>query len=250
MKFCTAFRFRNASMFAAIVLLGIAICTAVLPRIAGAQDSGAGDSWQEVNRVLVVPPILKPDSVATADGCAEDCSNSINPGDPGGSVAVSGTADEPAANDAATAEDPAGETVAGDGAAGPGPAVQEARSPDSSQVQADAGLGSIQDYQQQELSDQIAAGAIVQVPEPVIVPVPTVVYAAPGFAPPVSAVVPRTLSNPTAWMPPPIARPMPLPSIVSRGLPRASVSIPGSSSAGLRGGFGAMPEFRSGFGRR
>jgi hypothetical protein len=251
MKLCTAFRLRSASILAAAVLLAIVICTAVLPCTAGAQDSAGGDSWQEVDRVLVVPPVYPPDSPTAADGCAEDCSNSVNPADPGGSVAVSGTADEPAAKDAQAAEDPAGETVAAGGAADAGPAFPDAQVPDSSQVEADNGIGSIQEYQQQELSDHIAAGPIVQVPQPVIVPAPMAAYSVTGASPPrVSAVVPQPLSNSTAWMPPPIGRPMPLPSIVSRGLPRASVSIPGSSSAGFRGGFGAMSGFRGGFGHR
>jgi hypothetical protein len=251
MKFRIASRWHSAIVPAATMLLASVTWTSAFPRAARAQDSGGGESWQEVDRVLVVPQIYQPDAATAADGCAEDCpdsSNQASPAEP--PTVVSGTADEPAPAGAGTAEAPE-ETVAADGTEGAEAAVQDPPAPEPSQVQAADAIGSLPDYQQQqEIADQVATGTIVQVPEPIVVPVPLAGYVVRGFAPPVSAAVRPSLPNPTTWMPPPIARPMPLPSIVSSRLPQASVSMPGSSSAGFRGGFGAIGGFRGGFGHR
>jgi hypothetical protein len=235
-----------------------------------AQDVSEGaPSWEKLDSVLVLPPVYRPGTAADAesepaDTCAEDCAN---PGDPDAGqspAAVAGTADNPANASAGTADNPADDptdaSAAADGslpqesgskpptAAATGGDQQGADSVDA--ALGSTGVGSPEDYEaQQATAQELGAAGFAQAPS-VIIGAPIGPYYVPGaFASgaPVFAPVP---SLPTSsWMPQPMARVAPLPSLVPRGLPRTMAAFPGGGF-GLRGGFPHMAGFHGGFGRR
>lgn len=253
----------TAAAFATFALT-FAVATAGTSR---AQDTGKVDSsWERVNSVLVVPPVYRPD--ATADACAEDCPSSINPGGHGSPVAVTGTADNPSNASAGTADNPSGnptdnDSVTADGSAldGSGLQVQQAAAAAGDDQEnadgVDNELGSVRDYEEQQAAAQeLGSYGIVPVPS-VIIGVPIGSYNVRGTSTPVSPAFPgaRSLPASPAWMPQPMQKVAPLPSIVPRMVPRTMSGFPGGGfrggfSGGFRGGSPQMSGFHGGFGHR
>lgn len=214
-----------------------------------AQDTSRGGSdWEQVERVLVLPPVYQPGVAANAhpDGCAADCTNPSDSGSAESPIAVAGTADDPTDASAAvdgSAPDGSGwqeqQTAAGD-------AQQDADSLDSS-------VGSAQDYQaqQQMAAQQVGSAAMVQVPATIIGPSAWPYYTIGTYAPAGPTYFPgRSFPSSPAWMPPPMPRVVPRPSIVPHAIPRTIGSFPGSFPGGFRGSFAPMSGFHGGFGHR
>lgn len=233
-----------------------------------AQDAGeAAPSLSKLDSVLVLPPVYRPDAAANAesapaDTCGEDCSRSSEPDVGQPPTAVAGTADNPANASAGTADNPA-DNPTDESAAAVGSTPEE--SGEQQQATANGGdpaspdnldsslgsaeVGSPQDYEaQQAAAQELGASGIVRAPS-VIIGAPIGPYYVPGTF---GAAVPRfgsAGSLPTSsWMPQPMTRVQPLPSIVPYGLPRTMAGFPGAAFPGTTfpGGFGG---FR-GFGRR
>jgi hypothetical protein len=256
-------------MFAVAALSAIVMAGASL-----AQDVGeATSSLGKLDSVLVLPPVYRSDAAANAesapaDTCAEDCSSSGDPDVGQPPTAVAGTADNPANASAGTADNPA-DNPTDDGAptdesaAAVGSTSEESgeqrqatanggdlASPDNLDSSlGSAQVGSPQDYEaQQAAAQELGASGIMRAPS-VIIGAPIGPFYVPGTF---GAAVPRfgsAGSLPTSsWMPQPMTRVQPLPSIVPYGLPRTMAAFPGAAFPGTTfpGGFGG---FR-GFGRR
>jgi hypothetical protein len=236
---------------ATALALMFAVATAGLLQ---AQDAGKDDSsWERVDSVLVLPPVLHPDAEsAPADACAQDC--------PGPGARSEGEAPRAVVG---TADNPTDESVAVGGLAPDGSDLQ-----DRQQTAAAAGgdpqsgnglddsLGSTGDYQAQQAAAEAGGYGIVQGP-PVIVAAPTGPYRVPGYVPRTPAQMPPVLaparSMPTspAWMPPPMTRVAPLSPMISPVFPPTAGGFPGAfygSSGGILQN--NLSGFRAGFGRR
>ena len=201
------------------------------------QDTSKSDSsWERTESVLVVPPVYLPDTSASADGCAEDCPNSIPPASGDSPIAVSGSADSESNASAGTADDPRDESVAVGGYAADGSDWQQeqAAAARPRQGAGDPGnpLGSVQEYDERQAeAEQRGNYEPMQAPS-LIIAVPAGAYAAgsaasaPALSPggagvASSGVAASSPSFPSAsWMPQPMARIAPLPPIVPHAAPQ------------------------------
>lgn len=270
MKFCSAIRRRGAIAVRRYVTVAVTIApgvfalmfAAVMVGTSQAQDAGTGDSsWEKIDSVLVLPPVYRPDAAAdagseTADACAEDCASSSDADNSGFPIAVAGTADNPAGASAGTADNPTEESVAVGGSMPDGSQEQQAIAAGDRQSadNLDDSVGSTQDYEEQAARDPGAYG-IASVPS-VIIGVPIGPKYGPNYGPrtfaptaPVFAPA-RSLPTSSSWMPQPMAKVAPLPSIVPRVIPRTVGGFPGGFSGGFHGGFSHMAGFHGGFGHR
>lgn len=218
-----------------------------------AQDAGKdGSSWERVDSVLVLPPVFHPDAEsAPADACALDCPDSSAKSDSESPRAVVGTAD-----------DPTDESVAVGGIASEGSGLQDQQQTAAATGDPQGGgdlddsLGSVSDYQAQQAAAAIGGYGIAQAP-PMIMAAPLGPYRMPNYAPgtvapaaPVFAPA-RSLPTSSAWMPPPMTRIAPLPSMVSPGFSPTAGGFPGAFYGSSGGIFQHnMSGFRAGFGRR
>ncbi len=225
-----------------------------------AQDASKGESsWDKADSVLVLPPVYQGDEKSEpADACAEDCPDSSNSGIAEDPAAVAGTADDPADASAGTADDPTAASAAEDGSTPDGSGLQEqqAAAVGGDQQSADGldgSVGTAQDYQeQQEAAQELGNYGIVQVPA-VIVGAPGGLYYLPGTSVPAASgfATAGTLPSSPAWMPQPMAKVAPLPSIVPRGFPPTMRGFTGGGfRGGFSGGFSHMSGFHGGFGHR
>ena len=263
-----------------VVAIRVAAATAfaLMLAVAGAGPSRAqdaskdGSSWDRVDSVLVLPPVYRPDAEsASADACAEDCSASSNQGLGEFPRAVAGTADNPANASAGTADNPADnpsdESATVDASTPDGSGSQAERSGSQNQQadqqgaaggdpqgadSLDSSLGSAQDYEEQQAAAQeLGNSGIVQAPFAIIGAPFGPYYAPRSAASAARAFAPaRSLPASPAWMPQPMARVAPLPSIVPHGVPGAVGGFPGGFYGSFRGSFPHMSGFHGGFGHR
>jgi hypothetical protein len=248
-----------------VTIATVAFALTLLIATAGpslAQDASKGDSWERVDSVLVVPPVYRPDTSSSADTCAEDCPSSINPGSGQAPVAVAGTADNPDNPSAGTADNPS-DSAAAVGSTPDGSSLQEQQAAAASAAGDDPrnadglSVGSAQDYDEQQAEvEQPGNYGVVQMP-PVIIAAPVGSYRARGTSASAAPVFPgaRSLPASPAWMPQPMAKVAPLPSIVPHGFPQVMTGFPGGGfhgglGGGFHGGFAGMSGFHGGFGRR
>jgi hypothetical protein len=223
---------------------------AVMVGTTRAQDASKNDSssWERMDSVLVLPPIYQAkDKVGSSDACAEDCPSLGDPGIGEAPSAVAGTADTPENASAGTADDPAGiqthqGTVADASTPdGSGSQEQQAAAADNSQPSIDSlepSIGSTQEYQEQQEAQELGNYGIVQAPA-VIVGAPAGLYYLPGTSIPATSgfAAARSLPSSPAWMPQPMQKLVPLPSIVPHGLRANNGSFPGGFAGGFHGGF-------------
>src|SRR5690348_12669665 len=253
-------------LFSAVLVLALVVGTAGSSR---AQDEGKdGTSWEHLDSVLEVPPVYQPDTGGAPDACAEDCPASNSSATSESPTAVVGSAEDPTNPSAGISDNPPDGDAAIDGsaldvagaqAASSGPSgsrqTQEADGGSQDTNGLDSSLGSEQEYEEQQaMAEELGNSCIVQMP-PVIIGAPVEQYYVPGaFAPrtfaPAGAQVPAARSLPAspAWMPQPMARVVPLPSIVPHGVPRTVTGFPGGGSGGFHGGFAPAPGLHGGFG--
>jgi len=225
-----------------------------------AQDaSESTPSWEKLDSVLVLPPVYRPDAAANAeseptDACPEGCSTSSDPDIGQLPTAVAGTADNPANASAGTADNPADNptdaSTAADGSAKEASGAQQQAAATGGDLASpdnlDSPIGTAQDYEaQQAAAQELGASGIVQAPS-VIIGAPIGPYYVPGtFGAGAPTFAPMRSLPTSSWMPQPMARVAPLPSIVPRGFPRTMAAFPGG---GFSHGFGG---FRGGgFGHR
>ena len=224
-------------------------------------SSSGGSSWERVDSVLVLPPVYQAkDKSEPADTCAEDCPNLSDPGRGESPIAVAGTADNAANGSAGTADDPsskqsdAAAAVGGSTPGGSGSQEQQAAAASGDQQSAESlnpSIGSPRDYQEQQEAQELGNYSIVQAPA-VIVGAPAGLYYLPGTSVPAASGLAPTRSLPPspAWMPQPMQRVVPLPSIVPRGVPATVGGFPGSFAGGFHGGLSPLSGFHGGFGHR
>jgi hypothetical protein len=267
MKSYSATRRRGATVITIASAIFASLFALAMAGSSLAQDVSTGvPSWDELDSVLVLPPVYRPDGAGSAksepnDACAEGCSSSSDPdvGEP--PSAVAGTADNPTNVSAGTADDPADNPPADnstdEGAAAEGSTPQEASLPQQAaaadgQQGADAPdspLGSAEEYEKEAAAEEMGTSGVVQGPS-VIIGAP--IFLPGTLAPAEPAITPgRSQLTSPAWMPQPMARVVPLPSIVPRGFPRTMGVFSGGAFSGrFRGGFPHMSGFHGGFGRR
>ena len=228
-----------------------------------AQDASKGDSsWEAVDSVLVLPPVYRAkDKSEPSDVCAEDCPDSTDPSTSESPSAVAGTADNPVNASAGTADDPQpdeGAAVDSSAPDGTGSQEQQAAAGGGDPQSADGldpSIGSTQDYQEQQAAQELGNYGVVQAPA-VIVGAPAGLYYLPGTSVPAASGFASAGSLPSspAWMPQPITRVVPMPSIVPRGVPRTvggfAGGFHGGFARGFHGGFQHMSGFHGGFGHR
>jgi len=207
-------------------------------------------SWDELDSVLILPPVYRPKAAApaagseAADPCGEDCADpdgryegeadSVPGSADNPANAAAGTADNPA--DDPTADNPINESATADGnidtqeseAQKQGSGVGGQPGDDN----LDGAVGTAQDYAAQQ------ADAAAELGNYGIAPAPSVIIAVPVG----SYYLPGTVGSLPAWMPQPMARVAPLPSIVPYGFPRTMAFRGGGfphsfrSFGGFRGG--------------
>ncbi len=99
-------------------------------------------------------------------------------------------------------------------------------------------IGSAQDYQEQQEAQELGNYGIVQAPA-VIVGAPAGLYYLPGTSiPALRVLLPRgRCRRHRPWMPQPMQKVVPLPSIVPHGLPANNGSFSGGFAGGFHGGF-------------
>jgi hypothetical protein len=200
-----------------------------------------GSSWNMIDSVLVLPPVYRSDvKSAPAEACAEDCPDSSNQGSRESPSAVAGTADDPADASAGTADNPAAESAGADRSTPDASGWQEQQATAGSDPQSADGLegslGSVQDYEEQQVEEA------AELSNYGIVRAPSVIFAVPIR----SYYAPRTFSSAA-----PVVRVAPRPSIVPRGVPRTVGGFPGGSFGGFRGGgFSHTSGFHGGFRHR
>ena len=251
MESCSAIR--RLSLASAIVAAAfIASFAITLAGTSLAQDINKDvSSWDSLESVLVLPPVYRPDGAANSEsdptvGCGAGCEASSQPDTSGLPRAVAGTADNPANSSAGTADDPADNPTA-DGPTTEDPTSQQAAVSSSDQQSVDnldPSVGSAEDYEAQATTQEFGSAGVGQTPTVIIV-APISPYYVPGtLALPASSAI-RTSP---AWMPQPMARVAPLPSIVPHGIPRTIGGFPGGRFGTF--GFSHMSTFHGGFGRR
>jgi hypothetical protein len=257
----------SIAVAALVLLFAAAMAGTALAQDASKAVPSGGSSWDELDSVLVLPPVYRPDAADAesepTDPCAEGCSTSSDPGIGQSPAAVAGTADNPANASAGTADNPADNptdaSAAADGSVPEESGSQQATAATGGDQQSadsvDAPLGSAQvgspqDYEaQQAAAQELGAAGLAQAPS-VIIGAPIGPYYVPGaFASGAPVFAPIRSLPTSSWMPQPMARVAPLPSLVPRGLPRTMAAFPGGGF-GFRGGFPAMSGFHGGFGRR
>lgn len=221
MKPYSATNRRNGSVTIAAVVAFAALLWMVMAGRSPAQDTSKDvTSWDPLDRVLELPPVFRPDPAANAE---------FQP-----SAAVAGTADNPANMRAGTADDPTDESAADDGSIPQESVSQQQAAATGDDLEGsgnlDGSIGSAQDYEAQAAAEELGTSGVVQVP--------AVIIGAP--------IGPYYLLSP-ARMEQPMARVVPLRSIVPHGVSRPVAAFPARGFGGFRGGFSG---FHGGFGRR
>jgi hypothetical protein len=212
----------------------------------GASAVSSVSSWDELDSVLILPPVYRPKAAPAAgsepaDSCGEDCADpdgryedeadSVPGSADNPANAAAGTADNPA--DDPTAENPINESAAAEGNVDTQESeAQKQGSGLGSQPgddNLDGAVGTAQDYAAQQ------ADAAAELGNYGIAPAPSVIVAVPMG----SYYLPGTVGSLPPWMPRPMARVAPLPSIVPYRLPRTMAFRGGGfphSFGGFRGG--------------
>jgi len=186
MKSYSATRRRSATVITIASAIFASLFALAMAGSSLAQDVSTGvPSWDELDSVLVLPPVYRPDGAGSAksepnDACAEGCSSSSDPDVGESPSAVAGTADNPANVSAGTADDPADNPPADnstdEGAAAEGSTPQEASLPQQAaaadgQQGADAPdspLGSAEEYEKEAAAEEMGTSGVVQGPSVII----------------------------------------------------------------------------------
>jgi hypothetical protein len=254
-------RYRHgAAAVKAAVVGAMLVFVALTSTPACARDNGSGDShWERLNRVLVIPPVYKPDAKAETSATADGCGNSRLSTGPGGAIVVAGTADCQNTNtpEMQAQGQGSGSTEASASSQPAASAPEQSAVPNTDQ--ADSGslgppVGTIDDYQRQREAAAEASAALgaYQIPPSVVVGSPTVpyylprTYAAP--APPTTHVYVPTMGFARAplasWMPRPGA-PMPVgpPAWMPQGGTPMIAARPPMFIPPAVGSFGVTPGF-------
>jgi hypothetical protein len=245
-----------AAVAFALALVGVAAGVArAQDAVAESGSSVSGSSWERTESVLEVPPVYHPDSSAPADGCAEDCADSIAPGAGEAPIAVAGSADDASNAAAGTADTLTDESASADDSTlgdsapdGAGSRQQAAAgiapygADSSGNSSASAAENSQNDDRQQAEADRgnyVIPEAPVIIAAPIGAPIGS--YAATTRIPaPIysGARAPSPAFPSASWMPRPVPGIAPLPPMVA----------PVGGRFG--GGFPQMPGFAIGLGHR